>query len=113
MNYLNKFFITLLALSIIPVYGLEFDVSVDEEIRKNYNPSKLELEGLPPLPQVKETTPSKPVTSIPRLPEIPQGNLTKPVSKPVISKIDNFPIISKEQLCLASFMKQKFHIIIV
>lgn len=57
----------------MPAYSLELDMSVDEEIRKNYNPSQLELDALPPLPEVKnsapktstpvKTTPSKPVTT--------------------------------------------------
>ena len=38
-----------------PVLALELDLSVDEEIRKNYNPSKLENETLPPLPRVNST----------------------------------------------------------
>ncbi|MDR1167693.1 MAG: hypothetical protein LBK53_02220 [Heliobacteriaceae bacterium] len=36
-----------------PVFGLELDTSVDEEIRKNYNPSK--PEALPMLPAVNAT----------------------------------------------------------
>lgn len=71
--------------------ALEFDLSVDEEIRKNYNPSKLELEGLPPVPNVKPTTPAKPVTSIPNTPPIqqpPKTNLIPADQKPVIAKID-------------------------
>lgn len=38
--------------------ALELDLSVDDEIRKHYNPSKIEEENLPPLPKL--TTPSKP-----------------------------------------------------
>lgn len=34
-----------------PCLALELDLSVDEEIRKNYNPSKLEQQNLPPLPK--------------------------------------------------------------
>lgn len=37
----------------LPVFALEFDTSVDESIRKNYNPSKLEEDAaLPALPKV-------------------------------------------------------------
>lgn len=68
--------------------ALEFDLSVDEEIRKNYNPSKLELEGLPPLPNAKPATPSKPVTSIPNSSQIPSSGLKPANSKPVVSKVD-------------------------
>lgn len=37
----------------MPVYALQLDTSVDDEIRRNYNPSKLEEDvSLPPLPAV-------------------------------------------------------------
>ena len=45
----------------MPSLALQLDLSVDEEIRKNYNPSKLEQENLPPLP--KTAAPSKTVTT--------------------------------------------------
>lgn len=62
----------------MPISALELDTSVDEEIRKNYNPSKLELENLPPIPNVSPNTPVfKP------LPELQPAN-----NKPVISNID-------------------------
>lgn len=53
-----------LYLTIAPAFALELDLSVDEEIRKNYNPSKLEQQNLPPLP--KTATPSKTVTTQPK-----------------------------------------------
>ena len=40
----------------MPAYCLELDMSVDEEIRKHYNPSQLELDTLPPLPDTPKTT---------------------------------------------------------
>ena len=40
-----------LYLTIAPALALELDLSVDEEIRINYNPSKLEQQNLPPLPK--------------------------------------------------------------
>ena len=67
----------------MPCFGLEFDMSVDEEIRKNYNPSKLELETLPPVPNVKPTTQKPPITSIPNTQPIPvQSTSTKTTTKP-------------------------------
>ena len=39
----------------MPAYCLELDMSVDEEIRKHYNPSQLELDTLPPLPDTPKT----------------------------------------------------------
>ncbi len=35
----------------LPAFALELDTSVDDEIRRNYNPSKLE-QTLPALPKV-------------------------------------------------------------
>jgi len=69
----------------IPVFSLDFDTSVDDEIRKNYNPSKLELESLPPLPKVAPSKPqsksvTKPVNNLPQI--------TTPSQKPVIAQID-------------------------
>ncbi len=64
-------------------------MSVDEEIRKNYNPSKLELETLPPVPIVAPTKTKPPITSIPSSPAIaPKVELTAPDKKPIISNID-------------------------
>ncbi len=77
-----------------PAFSLELDTSVDEEIRKNYNPSKLELESLPPLPEVKPTSQpaQKPPLEVVDIPEAkPIGSLpplTPADKKPVISKID-------------------------
>lgn len=65
-----------LLIGAMPVYSLELDMSVDEEIRKNYNPSKLELDALPPLPEIKNTAPSATVTTPPAIPL----NETKPVT---------------------------------
>ena len=47
-----------------PCLALELDLSVDEEIRKNYNPSKLEQQNLPPLPKTTGSQ-SKTVTTQP------------------------------------------------
>ena len=44
----------------LPAFSLELDMSVDEEIRKNYNPSQLELDALPPVPGVPASTPLPP-----------------------------------------------------
>lgn len=67
MNKIIKIF-SILILSFLlagsPVFALQLDLSVDEEIRKNYNPSKLEQESLPPLP--KTASPSKTVTTKPK-----------------------------------------------
>ncbi len=44
----------LFSVSTIPCAALEFDVSVDEEIKKKYNSSKLEYDVLPALPKVND-----------------------------------------------------------
>lgn len=64
----------------LPAFSLELDLSVDEEIRKNYNPSKLELEALPPVPGVPASTP-KPSQkqAVPK----PASNSQPPKSLPV------------------------------
>lgn len=95
MNYLNKLIVLLISLNLTlaPVLALELDLSVDEEIRKNYNPSKLELESLPPLPSVQPAPAQEKQPFVPvEIPESkPIGNLpplTPATEKPVISKID-------------------------
>ena len=69
-------------------FALDFDVSVDDEIRKNYNPSKLELESLPPLPKVNPTSDVRGANygSVKRANQLPA--LSKPIEKPIISAID-------------------------
>lgn len=59
-----------LFISAMPVCALELDMSVDEDIRRNYNPSKLELEQLPSIPETQ--------TSLPQLPELPD-TISQPV----------------------------------
>lgn len=61
---------------VLPVQALTLDVSVDEEIKKKYNSSKLEYEVLPNLP--KSAIPSAPPKSTP----------TYTATVPTITKID-------------------------
>ena len=63
-----------------PAFSLTLDLSVDEEIRKNYNPSKLEQESLPPLPKTTGTQ-SKTVTTKPV-----QTTTAPPKIAPVVSE---------------------------
>lgn len=49
-----------LFICVMPAYSLELDMSVDEEIRKNYNPSQLEIDALPPVPEIKNSAPNPP-----------------------------------------------------
>ena len=96
MNYLNNFLVTAIVFSfmLMPALALEFDVSVDEEIRKNYNPSKLELENLPPVPNVKPTKQVQPITNIPKSPVVPpKGELIPADKKPVVYSSDKSTMV--------------------
>lgn len=80
----------------MPSLALELDLSVDEEIRKNYNPSKLEQESLPPLP--KTAAPSKTVTTKPKATSTTTTTTSAPpkttpvVSEPARKKVNkNLP----------------------
>ena len=73
-----------------PCIALELDLSVDDEIRKNYNPSKLELDALPPLPSISPSSqaPSKPPLEPIEIPAAkPAGNL------PPLVPADKKPLI--------------------
>lgn len=65
----------------MPAFALELDTSVDDEIRRNYNPSKLE-QTLPALPKVSPAQSSaEPVQpSSPQLP--PKTQPVTPDAKP-------------------------------
>lgn len=67
-----------------PSMALQLDLSVDEEIRKNYNPSKLEQENLPPLP--KTAAPSKTVITQPKQPSSQSTVAAPPKTAP--SKVE-------------------------
>lgn len=56
----------------LPVLSLELDMSVDEEIRKKYDSSKLENAVLPPLPKVDnvQTKPVSQTTSATTVPKV-------------------------------------------
>ncbi len=78
-------FFTVLILLTSSVFALELDLSVDEEIRKNYNPSQLELDVLPPLPGVPASIPQK-INSNPQIQSNTKAmpdNTTPPVTLPV------------------------------
>lgn len=57
---LKKFLVIFLALFFVqlPILALEFDTSIDEEIKKKYNSSKLEYDVLPNLPKVNTSSSS-------------------------------------------------------
>ena len=89
------FFLLLLNLFLVnQALALELDLSVDEEIRKNYNPSKLEQQNLPPLPKTTGSQ-SKTVTTQPRPAQTTTSTPPKTVpttSEPVIKRVNkNLP----------------------
>lgn len=92
IKILNRLILLLLILGISSaVLALDFDASFDEEVRKNYNPSKLELEQLPPLPNVQ---PSSNESYVPKQTYEEKPLVSKPVvSKPIISNPDSFTSI--------------------
>lgn len=95
-SYTKKIFSLFVATLLFPshCFAFELDTSVDEEIRKNYNPSALE-QNLPALPKTapsqSATTKTTATTTNKTTPVVPK---TQPVSQPskpqlVIKKMDN------------------------
>lgn len=95
-SYTKKIFSLFVATLLLSSYcfAFELDTSVDEEIRKNYNPSALE-QNLPALPKTapsqSATTKTTVTTTNKTTPVVPK---TQPVSQPskpqlVIKKMDN------------------------
>lgn len=76
-------------ISTLPVLALNFDVSVDEEIKKKYNTNKIEQDILPPLPKV-DTPTNKPTqnTTQTSTTSIPKNTPTYTTSVPTITKAD-------------------------
>ena len=93
-SYVNKILILITVMSLFSscAKALEFDYTVDEEIRKNYTPTALEQQELPPLPEFgdyKTPQPAKPTT----LPPPPKTTVTTPEkpSTPVNKVNKNLP----------------------
>ncbi len=88
-----------LLIGAMPVYSLELDMSVDEEIRKNYNPSKLELDALPPLPEMQNSTevlPDVPSSATPSVPSVPKSSTAPPKSVPTTTYSKNTGRVRKD-----------------
>ena len=64
-SFFKKILSIMLALSMFSMsaLALELDTSVDEEIRKHYNPSQIEKDLLPPLPKTSPTVNQTPKTA--------------------------------------------------
>lgn len=99
---LNKILTTAFALfiSAVPVCSLELDHSVDEEIRKNYTPSALEQQELPPLPEfgdykdssTQDNTPILDTKPISTKPTTPPKNIVITPNLPTSNKVNkNLP----------------------
>lgn len=88
ISYAKRFILSFLITLIItsPVLALNFDVSVDEEIKKKYNTNKIQEDTLPPLPKVDKQ---------PSAPQKPQQTTTTqvPTTTPVYTT--TVPIITK------------------
>ena len=75
----------------MPVLAIDLDLSVDEEIKKKYDTSKLQYDVLPALPKVdstKTTTPQKPATSSTTTTAVPKATPTYTVEAPNVTKAD-------------------------
>ena len=106
----------LISFIISPVFAAEFDMSVDDDIRKNYNPDKLEQDmGLPPLPKVIDNEYKqddiKPIANVKPVQKTQPKASTKVQSSPAIKpqqteqiqqdevKTDELPVkINREQI---------------
>ena len=79
---------------LMPVCALTLDTSVDDEIRRNYNPSKLEEDvGLPALPKIiqEEKTPIKPGATVKKAPT-QKAQAQKPIETPALNSVAMPPI---------------------
>lgn len=74
--------------SIAPVLALELDTSVDDEIRKHYDPSRLESDQLPSLPKTEQpeqgNSTSNSTPSSGQTPSVPKTPPVTPPAKPQI-----------------------------
>lgn len=82
----NTFITTLIIMTLIgmPAMALELDLSVDEEIKKKYDTSRIEYDVLPALPKVN--SPSKNNTNYSST--VPQSLPTYSTTAPKVTKVD-------------------------
>ncbi len=104
MNCLNRLIITFIVINLIQYPALavlDIDMSVDQEIRRQYNPNKIENDLLPPLPDnLKNDIPLKPnfPTQQPTKPTSSNSNINKTTTIPL--KEANIPKSSGQKLVL-------------
>ena len=98
INSSSKIFIVIFLMLFLvnSVYALEFDTSVDAQIRAKYNSNKLNEDVLPPLPSVKNT-PAKTTSTT----NLPKQNLNfEAINVPNITVVDE-----KEGIKISRFTK--------
>lgn len=102
-NKIKNYLILILAINLLclPVIALDIDPSIDDEIRKNYNPNKSEEDmGLPSLPKVLNESSSniKPVVNQQQMSSasLQKVNCSKPaLRKASLYKEQNFAILKQ------------------
>lgn len=86
------FFLLLFTFNLlIPVYAFDFDMSVDDDIRKNYNPSKLENDmALPALPKILSEDKEQDTKVVPILKPVKKvSNVSSIQAAPVQPKLNS------------------------
>ncbi len=96
-------------------FAFQLDHSVDEEIRRNYNPSKLEQESLPPLPMINspdsKTVTTKPKTTTTNPPKsVPSVPTANPVVKKVNKNLPNSQLSKDDFTAIKIKSGTKFHV---
>lgn len=93
---MKNFLISILIVNLLCMhaFALEFDTSIDDNIRKNYNPSKIEEDmALPALPKILNETTTKPVNTV-----APKSML-KPIAKSEIkNEIKTSPAVYNQSI---------------
>lgn len=84
---ITKIILTVLILQGVQACAFELDTSVDDEIRKNYNPSAIE-NTLPALPRVQPTVPSENRTQAPKANITVDKTKNMQIAKPLPIKTD-------------------------
>lgn len=90
--------VLMLFICTIPAYSLDFDTSIDAEIKSKYNSNQLEYDILPSLPKVNSTPINTPKASIEYSEEKPQITKIDPNSGLKISKWTKFNVKSNQTI---------------
>lgn len=91
MTNIFKYILFLIIITVpMRSFALELDLSVDEEIRKNYSPTDLEIKQLPQLPNIDKTTIPKASSNTTTQQTVPKVNLT-PIPTTGLHRVKNMP----------------------